>query len=363
MTNLNPLNDIPQIDWIRTIPKAELHVHLEGTTQPGTLLKLAERHNTLSNLPARNVADLKDWFTFTGFPHFVEIIMTVQKLILTPEDFSLVTYEYGREMAAQNIRYAELTVTPYNHINLFRKPLTIEDLLSGLEDGRQKARKEFGVEMRWIFDIPRNVAFPKDHPGTYDPRVAETTLEYALTGKDRGVIGLGLGGNEVNAPPEFFAHAFSAAKKEGLISVPHAGETVGPDSVRGALHELQADRLGHGVRAIEDPTLLAEIKQNRIPLEVSPSSNICLHVYRQIEMHPFPHLDQMGLLVTLNSDDPPLFKTNLLHEYEIAAKVFGYGKEDLMRIGRNGFLACLPDAATKQRLLAEFDSWASKQSL
>ena len=183
--------------------------------------------------------------------------------------------------------------------------MTIEDILSGLEAGRQQAAGEFGVEMRWVFDIPRNMSFSED--GAYLPAAAEKTLEFALAGRDRGVVGFGLGGYEVSAPPRPFAHAFTEAKEAGLLCVPHAGETEGPDSVWGAVNELQADRLGHGVRAIEDPQLLALLKERQIPLEINPTSNVCLHVYRRLAEHPIAHLDRMGLLVTLNSDDPPLF--------------------------------------------------------
>jgi aminodeoxyfutalosine deaminase len=350
-------------EWIRSLPKAELHVHLEGTTRPATLLMLAERHHRLDSLPAKNEADLGKWFVFTGFPHFVEIIQAVQSLILTPEDFTLVAYEYGREMARQNIRYAELTVTPYNHLVYFKKPMVIADLLGGLEAGRQQARKEFGVEMRWVFDIPRQLGFSKDEAHRYLPETAELTLEYALAGKDWGVVALGLGGSEVNCPPEPFAHAFAAAKRQGLGSVPHAGETVGPASVGGALHELQADRLGHGVRVIESPSLLVEVLDRQVTLEVCLSSNICLHVYPQLERHPLPHLDRMGLQVTLNSDDPPLFKTNLQREYELAAQVFGYDAKGLIRLARRGFSASLAEPELKKRMLQDFDAWAAGQGV
>jgi aminodeoxyfutalosine deaminase len=262
-------------------------------------------------------------------------------------------------MAAQNIRYREATITPFTHTNYHDKGITIEDILSGLNAGRQKAKDEFGVEMRWIFDIPRNLSF--DETGNYDPYPAERTLEFALAGKGSGVVGFGLGGYEVGAPPQPFAHAFVEARAAGLLSVPHAGETEGPDSVWGAINELQANRLGHGVRAIEDPNLLSVLKERQIPLEINPTSNICLHVYRSLAHHALPHLDKMGLIITVNSDDPPLFNTSLLQEYQVLIEEYDYTEVDLTRIARNAFVHCGAEEATKQRLLAEFDRWVENQ--
>lgn len=342
-------------DLIQTMPKAELHIHLEGAIQPETLLKLAQRHQMTNHLPGDNLATLRRWFTFTDFPHFVTIYLTIQDMIRTAADFALIAYENGADMAAQNIRYREITVTPYTHVDFQDKGLTIDDLLQGLEDGRQRAKADFGVEMRWVFDVSRNMSFAAD--GTYQPQVARQTLQYALVGRDFGVIGFGLGGNEVGAPPEPFAHAFAQAKEAGLLSVPHAGETVGPESVWGAVRALKADRIGHGVRAIEDEALLHTLRQQQIPLEINPTSNICLGVYAETAVHPFRQLDELGLLVTVNSDDPPLFNTSLVQEYQVLANGFGYDAAGLARIARNGFVAAGCGTDLKAQLLTEFDAW------
>jgi aminodeoxyfutalosine deaminase len=340
--------------FIHAMPKAELHVHLEGTIQPETVLELAERHGALAQLPAQDVEGLRRWFTFRDFPHFVEIYMAIQALIRTGEDFATVVYRCGEDMAAQNIRYRELTVTTYTHTHLQQKGLAIEAILEGLEEGRQRARADFGVEMRWIFDVPRNASF---HTGGYDPRPAEVTLSHARAGQACGVVGFGLGGFEVGAPPEPFAHAFTAAREMGLVSVPHAGETLGAESVWGAINTLSADRIGHGVRAIEDPSLLALLRDRQIPLEINPVSNVRLGIYPTLAHHPFVHLDRMGILVTLNSDDPPLFNTTLLDEYRLLAETFGYDQAGLARIARNAFLSSAADVALKESLLTEFDGW------
>ena len=354
--------------FIAAMPKAEIHIHLEGSIHPRTVLALARRHNMLDTLPATDLDGLQRWFTFTNFDHFVDIYFVIAELLRTPEDFATIVHDCGKDMAAQNIRYRELTFTPYIHTHLIDKGLKIEDLLAGLEEGRQRARKEFGVEMRWIFDVPRNASFDDDRvareripvEATYDPAPAEITLEYALQGRKVGVIGFGLGGNEVDAPPKPFAHAFRTALAHGLLSAPHAGETMGADSVWGAINDLGAARIGHGVRAIEDPALLTLLKERQIPLEINPTSNVCLHVYRSLAEHPFPHLDRMGLMVTVNSDDPPLFNTTLNQEYGVLAGAFGYGKADLARVARNAFVACAAPEPLKTELLAEFDQWVAQ---
>jgi len=350
MTNLT--------QFIQTMPKAEVHIHLEGAIQPETVLKLAQRHNRMDKLPGDSVDVLRSWFTFTDFPNFVQIYVVIQDLIRTPEDFALIAYENGADMARQNIRYRELTVTTYTHTHYQEKNLGIMDILQGLEDGRQRAKSDFGVEMRWVFDVPRNLSFG-GNGRTYDPAPANHTLEYALNGRDYGVVGFGLGGWEPTAPPRPFAHAFAAAKEAGLLCVPHAGETLGADSVWGAVNELQADRIGHGVRAMEDPNLLALLREQQIPLEVNPTSNICLNVYRRLAEHPFPHLDRMGLLLTVNSDDPPLFNTTLCQEYESLATEFGYDAANLARIARNAFAVCGAEPTLKSELLAQFDAWVA----
>ena len=343
--------------FIAAMPKAEIHVHLEGSISPTTLLELARRHDRLDVLPSTDPNALHTWYEFVDFPRFMRIYLTISDLLRTPDDFALIVERHGEAMAAQNIRYSELTFTPFTHTDYQDKGLTIDDLLDGLEAGRKAAHQASGVEMRWVFDIARNTSFGDD--GRYDPHPAERTLEYALRGREFGVIGLGLGGFEVGAPPEPFAHAFADAKTAGLFSVPHAGETVGPSSVWGAIDALQADRIGHGVRAIEDPALLVALRDRQIPLEMNPTSNVCLHVYNRAAVHPFPHLDRMGLKVTVNSDDPPLFNTTLNDEFNLLAAEFGYGAAGLARIARNAFEVCAAPDTLKSTLLAEFDAWAA----
>lgn len=340
------------------MPKAELHLHLEGALPPRTVLQLAQQNNLLDLLPASTEADIARWFSFTDFYHFMDVVRTIKNLLRTPEDFALAVYAAGQELAAQNVRYAEITVTPYTYIGFLQQGVTIEMVLTGLEAGRQQVLTDFGVELRWIFDIPRNRAFSDyRNGGDYVPVAAERTLEFALSGKDVGVIGLGLGGNEVNAPPAPFAPVFAEAKRYGLMSIPHAGESEGAASVWGAINDLQADRVGHGVRAIEDSQLLAELAGRQIPLEISLTSNIYLKFFPRLEDHPLPLLDKAGVLLTINTDDPTLIGTTLSQEYQYLVDVYDYAEADVIRLARNAFVASAAEPETKNRLLLEFDAW------
>ncbi|HEX3053130.1 MAG TPA: adenosine deaminase [Aggregatilineaceae bacterium] len=341
------------------MPKAELHLHLDGALPPRTVLQLAERNGLLDLLPGTSEDVLARWFSFDNFPHFVEVVRVIKRLLRSADDFTLAVYAIGQELAAQHVRYAEITLTPYSLVDALNQGLTIDRVLEGLENGRQKVRADYGIELRWIFDIPRNRSFADYYlGGDYVAGAAERTLDYALLGRDYGVIGLGLGGSEVNAPPEAFAPVFAEAKSQGLKSLPHAGESEGAASVWGAINALQADRVGHGVRAIEDPRLLDELAKRQIPLELNVTSNISLKFYPQIEAHPLPLLDQSGVLVTVNTDDPKLVGTTLSQEYQLLTDVFGYSTADVIRIARNAFTASYADPALKARLLTEFDAWA-----
>lgn len=323
--------------FIEAMPKVELHIHLEGAIEPATLLKLAERNGV--PLPADTPDGLRAWYEFADFPHFVEVYLAIQSCLRSADDFSTVAYELGADMARQNILYREATVTPYTHL-VQDKGLRADDIIAGLEDGRRRAQRDFGVEMRWILDIHRNLP----------PPAGEVTAQLALDWADRGVAALGLGGNEATAPAAPFAPLFARAKAAGLASAPHAGEIAGPPSVWSALHDLQADRIGHGVRSIEDPRLLATLHDRQTPLEVNPTSNVCLKVYRSIDQHPFIHLLRMGLCVTVNSDDPPLFNTTLTQEFAKLAGAFGLTETDLQALTQNAARAAFLPPDEKRRL-------------
>lgn len=308
------------LDYIHAAPKAELHVHLEGSIQPETLLTLAERNGVA--LPCETVEELRAWFKYRDFHHFIEIYRAITGCLKTPADFELIVYEFGSEMARQNIRYAEVTFTPSLHGCFHHIPHDI--YFSGITRGRESVRKDFGVEIAWVFDIVRNAEFFESK--------ADYALRAAIEGMGDGVVAIGLGGLEDGYPPEPAAPWFDRARDAGLHSVPHAGELAGPTSIWGAIRSLGAERIGHGVRAVEDPELVAYLAEHRIPVEVSPTSNIRLGVYDSLAAHPLRRLHDAGVIVTVNSDDPPLFNTSLNEEAALLADPFGFDLETIDEI-------------------------------
>jgi aminodeoxyfutalosine deaminase len=294
--------------YLRAAPKAELHVHLEGSILPGTLLELARRNRVV--LPADTVEGLREWFVFRDFLHFIRVYVTITKCLRTVEDYELVVTDVAAELARQNVRYAEMTFSPSTHAK-YGVPHDI--YFTGLTRGRKRAETEHGVLINWIFDIVRDA----------DPAAADYTTGVAIDGMRDGVVALGLGGLESAHPPEQFAPWFERARAAGLHSAPHAGELAGPDSVRGALDALGAERLGHGVRCIEDAGLVGHLAERGIPIEVCPTSNLCLSVYPDRTSHPLRRLHDAGVAITINSDDPPLFNTTLTDEVLSLADAFG----------------------------------------
>jgi adenosine deaminase len=329
-------------DFIRAMPKVELHVHLEGATQPATLLDLARRNNI--ELPADNVEGIREWYTFTDFPHFVEIYVKISECMRTPDDLELVTREFLAGQAAQNIRYSEATYTPYTHYK--QTGLSFDDQLDALNRARAWAETELGVTAGFIMDIAREVS----------PDEGVITAEWAISGMGNGVVALGVGGEETGNPPEKHAKAFALAHEAGLPSVPHAGEHEGPASIRGALNTLKAVRIGHGIHCLEDPALVAELRERQIPLEVCPTSNVCLGEFPSMREHALPHLLDEGLYVTINSDDPPMFNTTLTDEYLAIAHTFGYGADDMERFVMNALRVTLLPDDVKATMEREFEA-------
>lgn len=325
--------------YIAQMPKAELHVHLEGSIRPSTLLTLARRNGI--PLPAEDLEGLRAFYRFTDFEHFIRIYFTISRCLQTPEDFSLIAYEFGHDMARQKVRYAEVTFTP--HTNVSNTGLPFDEILAALNDGRARARADFGVEMAWILDIVR---------GVHESQMQVAT--WAAAAQDRGVVGLGLGGPERGDRTEAYAEAFDLAREAGLHSVPHAGEVAGPESVWKALQALGAERLGHGVRSIEDPALVEYLQVHQIPLEVCPTSNVRLGVYPSYEAHPMRRLWDLGLYVTVNSDDPPMFGTDLVGEYRALARHMGFGAEELAHLSLAALEASFLPADRKEVLARDF---------
>jgi len=300
--------------YLRAAPKAELHVHLEGAIQPATLLALARRNGV--TLPADTVDGLRRWFVYRDFAHFIEVFVAAVDCLRTREDYALIAYEFGAEMARQNVRYAEVTFAPSRHA---WQGVPYATWFGGLTQGRLRAEAEFGVRIRWVFNIVRRL---KDADALWPQ--ADYVTGAAIDGMADGVVALGLAGSEEGAPPEPFAAYFLRARAAGLRSNPHAGEHAGPASVWGALTALAAERIGHGVRAVEDGALVEQLAERQIALDVCPTSNIRLGVYPDLAAHPLRRLHAAGVALTINSDDPALFNTTLNDEVALLASTFGF---------------------------------------
>ncbi|MBB6626767.1 adenosine deaminase [Nocardioides sp. KIGAM211] len=339
----------PTDAFIAGLPKAELHVHHVGSASPRIVSELAERHpGTVPSDPAA----LARFFEFRDFAHFVEVYLAVVDLVRTPEDIRYLTYEVAREMAtSQSLRYAELTCTPYTSVRPHEegKGMPIEAYSEAIEDARLAAERDFGLVLRWIYDIPGESGLP----------AADKTLDYALEHRTDGLIGFGLGGPEIGVPrPQFQPH-FDAARAAGLRSLPHAGETTGPDTIWDALRLLGAERIGHGTSAAQDPLLLSYLAEHRIPLEVCPSSNIATRAVATLAEHPIRAFVDAGVTVTVNSDDPPMFGTTLNREYAVAADLLDLDESGVADLARTAVRASYADDADKTRILAEIDAYVA----
>lgn len=327
-------------DYYLAVPKAELHVHLEGSIQPATLLELARRNGV--DLPADSEAGLAEWFEFSDFGHFIQVYMTITRCLRAESDYELIAYEFGHEQARQNIRYSEVTFTPYTH-----KSMGVDEgvFLAGLARGRRRALEDFGVEINWVFDIVREPSLM--------PANADFTLGVAIDYREEGAIALGLGGAESSSPPEAYRDWFTRAREAGLHVAPHAGEHDGPESIWGSLRALGAERIGHGVRAIDDPELVQYLIEHGITLEINPTSNIRLGVYPSYGEHPMRRLHEAGVIVTVNSDDPPLFGTTMTREVELLETEFGLDREAIDEILLNGFRSSFLEPERRSELIKD----------
>ncbi len=330
--------------FVAGLPKAELHVHHVGSASPRIVAQLAARHPG-SAVPADPRA-LAEYFTFRDFAHFIEVYLTVVDLVRDAEDVRLLTFEVARDMARQNIRYAELTVTPFSSV---RRGIPAEAFCEAIEDARKAAEAEFGTVLRWCFDIP----------GEAGLEAAEVTEDIAVRLAPEGLVSFGLGGPEIGVPRPQFKPYFDRARAAGLHSVPHAGETTGPQTVWDALRSLGAERIGHGTSAAQDPELLAHLAEHRIALEVCPTSNIATRAVATLEEHPIGAFARAGVIVTVNSDDPPMFGTDLNTEYAVAARLLGLDRGGVAALARDAVTASFLDEAGKRTLTAQIDAYAA----
>lgn len=317
---------------IETLPKMELHVHLEGSIQPETLLRLAQ-HNK-ADLPATDVASLREWFKFRDFPHFVDVYVAASKCIRTPDDLELIAEEFARGQAAQNILYTEANYTAMTIRRYAGIPW--DEQIDALQRGFAKAPE---TKVNLIIDIVRE--FPQEE--------GETIAQWCIDGQSKGVVAIGLSGFEGQTPVSRHADAFKTAKQAGLKCSAHAGETGGAAAIREALDIALADRIGHGVRCLEDGSLVRELREKQIHLEVNPTSNVCIGVFPSLEEHPLPLLLDEGLSVSINSDDPPYFNTSLTEEWIRCAETFELSTDILYSLCLGAAnQAFLPDEAKRE---------------
>lgn len=304
--------------FVERMPKAELHVHLEGSVRPETLLDLGARHGL--HYPFGDAAGARDWYRFRDFPHFVQVYMAICDALRTPDDIERVTYELGEDAARQRIRYLEVIISPTSPLNP-RTPATPDVYLAGARAGAARVLRDFGVRMQFQVDGVRS-------------RTPDDVLAVASWCADHagdGLIGFNLGGMERGYPASRHAAAIARARQAGLRVSLHAGETDGPASIWDAL-TAGAERIGHGVTSVADPRLVEHLVAERVVLEVSPTSNLRLGVAPSYVEHPFRALHDAGVPVTVNSDDPPMFGTTLTGEYLVLAEHQGFTLGELVDV-------------------------------
>jgi aminodeoxyfutalosine deaminase len=325
-----------------TFPKIELHVHLEGTVRAATLLEIARRNDVA--LPADTAEGLAGLYEFTDFAHFIKVWMLTTSALRTAADFRQVVVDYAAEAASHGAVYIEGIFSPSEPV---ARGAAWDDVFTGYCDGAAEARELHGVQVRLTPDVTRGMPLG----------AAEQTATYAVKYAGRGIAGLGLGGSEADYAPQPYARAFDIARSGGLGSVPHAGEVAGPESVRGALDVLHADRLRHGIRAIEDPGLVRELAERGTVLDVCPISNLRTKAVASLAEHPLPALVSAGVACSVSTDDPAMFGTDLSADYAAALEL-GVSPADCYAAGVRGALC---DDSTREwlaRIGAEYD-WAS----
>jgi aminodeoxyfutalosine deaminase len=326
---------------VRSLPKAELHLHLEGSIEPATLLELRQRHG----MEGASLSEVERLYNYKDFAGFLSAFKDVTGHLRTAEDYELITYRLMERLKEQNVLHAEVTVSV--GVCLWRN-LDFVAIFEGLERGRARGVKDFGISLLWIFDAVRQFGAEK----------ARSVVDLAIRFRDRNVIAFGIGGDERAGPPEWFAGVYAVAAEHGLHLTAHAGETAGPESIWGALN-LDAERLGHALTAGQDPELIEELAERQVPIEICVTSNVrtggC-----ELAQHPVRRYFDQGLMLTLNSDDPAMFHTSLVGEYALVQETFDFTDEHLRELARNSFEASFLPAEKKVEFLNLFDATGTR---
>jgi len=339
--------------FILSLPKAELHLHLEGAVDAPTLAELSRRHNTPLPIENNNYGfseesgrelseeDVRALYQYRDFTGFMLAFKAVTERLRTPEDYELITYRLMQRLAAENVLHAEVYVAV--GVVLWRG-YDFDPIFEGLERGRQRGERDFGVSLLWIFDAVRH----------FGADAAARVIDKAIQFRRRNVAGIGIGGDERRAAPELFRDGFARARQHGLRLTAHAGEIAGPESVLGALDALHVDRLGHALSACQSPELMVRLARERMPLEICITSNLRTGCCPSLAQHPFKTYFDRGLLLTLNTDDPEMFQTSLAREYQLAQDTFGLSDQQVRELAGNSFRASFLPEDSKRSFLAKF---------
>jgi len=324
---------------VARMPKVELHLHLEGAVRPETLLELSRNRPALR----RKVIEWTDArraqrFRYKDFPDFLAAFGLVSLLLETPQDYALITHRLLEWLAGQNVKYAEITLAA--GVVLWKKQ-PVEAVFEAVAETAQAAQARTGVRVQWVFDAVRQ--FGVEH--------AREVMRLAARYRSLGVVAFGIGGDEARGAASLFPSVFKEARDLGLHCIAHAGESCGPASIRDAIELLGAERLGHGLTALDDPGVTAMLRERQIPLEVCPSSNVSTGLVAGFEDHPLPRFLAAGLNVTLNSDDPAMFGTSLEEEFLRSARAFRLSRQALAGLVRNALRAAFLSEVEKQELM------------
>ncbi|HTY35356.1 MAG TPA: adenosine deaminase [Mycobacterium sp.] len=343
MTAVGTTRDSTACAFLAALPKVDLHIHLVGSVSASTLLTLARRHPE-GGVPTERTS-LDHWLEFDNdFAQFGQAYGLISRLLIDASDLVELIDGLAVELAENNVRYAEVTVTPLAHLD----SIPPDELGEALRLGRSRAQAAHGIELGWIFDVS----------GELGVKAAKNTLQWVLRHGPDGTVGFGLGGPETDAPRGLFKECFDEAISVGLHSVPHAGETVGPGSVWSALVDLRAERIGHGIRSVEDPQLLSNLAASGVALEVCPTSNLRTGAVESLLDHPLPTLLDAGVRVALGTDDPGMFGTDLTREYQLCNDVFGLSREQLVEIALAGVESAFCPPPVARRIRSEIEQFA-----
>ncbi len=331
------------VERLTAMPKVECHVHLEGATPAEGIFRLAQRNHVA--LPAPTLDALRAFYEFRDFNHFIEIYVLAVSAMKTADDFAEIAEDFLRRQAAQHILYSEVYFSPALH----RQTMPAGEFLAALAEGIRRGEARYDTRIKLIMDISREL--------TSDATMPTFVLDCALQARDLGIgLGLGVGGPEIGYPAHLYREVFAEARRQGLRVVAHGGETDGAPSVRDAIESLHAERIGHGIRSLDDPLLVTELRERQLPIEVSPQSNYCIKVVPLDQPHPIRKMVDAGLFVTLNSDDPPMFSTDLVNEYlTLAAQGFTF--EELWQLNLNGLDSSFLTDAEKAEMRRHFETF------